>query len=969
MERRVKKLNIKGLVLLFAVIFAVLISCVFCVNDVQRQIQAEQLYAESLLTNFNADGAIPEVTKSAPQNAGVTKLASVPVITNVAVFIYFKGENEQSFRNEITSELISRFNGTDTYSLKDYYQQLSYGSLTVNTVFPISGSRYYVYMAPNSRSYYDIKDGATYTARAEREQSLLNGALASARTYLASEYATANLDADGDNYVDSVSFLLSGTYDNNWGGLLWPHAWKLDSISGGKAEKLGGIKVNSYTVTFTGQFKLGLNAHELGHVLGLPDLYHYNYDIKRLPVGKWDIMHNELDVPQFTTTHLRQRYLGWVGENQVVPIYQNGEYTLTATTAAGREDVLAYRIEVNEFESIWIEYRSRESSSYYDGALPGSGLIVYRVNTSVKGNEGGAYQKEAYPDEVFVYRPNAFGSMAEFDTMNLSAAYLSASNGRFNVLGELSLGVAKYKPGTIYLTDGSNTGIVITPLTQSDNEARFRINLGSNFVLTPSALKVADTPYTMTYGSIPKPKVMISYVGDDKFVVALPAQYKITNYDNKLLDVTQKALVTLVNSEGNLDSSITCQFDLKVVDVYDIDTVKILTPPNKLLGYSIGEKIDLTGLSFSINYLSGRVDPITYSKAKDNDWLLEGVDINLSGTYNAKITYKPLNNLVITRLPSNKIEFEVRAESKALRVSMRDSETVVRTGVTPSLKVELVLNDNTFIPLTSDRYSLSSFIANDYFTPQTVTVTFKEEPSLKTTVTVYAVTGQLSSAEIIGTYKNVYGYGESLNLLGADIKLSYQDGNSVTVPLENYYSRFDAKFNGLIAGTKNITATFDNFPATIQVKVLELSESIVTSNGDNIIISAKSSSIILKSNMTLTEFRDSLASYLNLRFFSTDVQENFVGYSEVTVGTYPNLMITSDIFLRVYNDKGEAVTEGFSVYLLGDADKNGIVDERDLAVWITKLATDAFEPYLDANGDGEYTLTDLVLLYSLLRSA
>ena len=106
----------------------------------------------------------------------------------------------------------------------------------------------------------------------------------------------ADYDADGDCYVDTVIVLYQGPgqtdslddYD------IWPHKGTLE---GAKLHGDGSgevttedycqndptkpkVKINDYTIPperFTllaqGQMTIGVFAHELAHVLGLPDLY------------------------------------------------------------------------------------------------------------------------------------------------------------------------------------------------------------------------------------------------------------------------------------------------------------------------------------------------------------------------------------------------------------------------------------------------------------------------------------------------------------------------------------------------------------------------------------------------------------------------------------------------------------------------------------------------------------------------
>src|SRR5690554_4671121 len=148
--------------------------------------------------------------------------------------------------------------------------------------------------------------------------------------------------------------------------MLWPHSWDLNEISHGDPQTIGGFKVRKYSFNFLEQLTVGLLAHEFAHVLGVPDLYHYNDSYAA--VGNWDLMHFEADIPQYMLTHLREKYLGVIPKQQIVPLKYNGVYSLSPTAQATEQDILAYKIETDMTESngeyFMLEYRNNNVSSY-----------------------------------------------------------------------------------------------------------------------------------------------------------------------------------------------------------------------------------------------------------------------------------------------------------------------------------------------------------------------------------------------------------------------------------------------------------------------------------------------------------------------------------------------------------------------------------------------------------------------------
>ncbi|UCC84582.1 MAG: immune inhibitor A, partial [Gemmatimonadota bacterium] len=112
---------------------------------------------------------------------------------------------------------------------------------------------------------------------------------------------------DDDGYVDAIAFYFPAVSASCGGPGIWPHFWGIsgwegqdefvtdDARAGG-----GSIKIDAYfiqsivTCDGTDITPITTVAHELGHNLGLPDLYHSFYGIlpeeRRWVVGCWSLM-------------------------------------------------------------------------------------------------------------------------------------------------------------------------------------------------------------------------------------------------------------------------------------------------------------------------------------------------------------------------------------------------------------------------------------------------------------------------------------------------------------------------------------------------------------------------------------------------------------------------------------------------------------------------------------------------------
>ena len=235
-------------------------------------------------------GEEPDIVDQKPLLAGEEPKR---IITNLVILIKFNDTTQAVVDNAIAA--FDPYFNHPINSLKNYYEVLSYNNVTINSILPrVSPSEVYVYNG-GDRQYFNIEDSNTYTRRT-RETELLSGAVAGAANKF--DFSGKDLDINDDGYADSVSFLICGNNEDTWGGLLWPHSWNLDSIDGSSASSyLGGVKVGDYSFNFSSSINVGVLCHEMGHVLGAPDLYHYNYDF--VPVGK--MIHSNKYSPDMLT--------------------------------------------------------------------------------------------------------------------------------------------------------------------------------------------------------------------------------------------------------------------------------------------------------------------------------------------------------------------------------------------------------------------------------------------------------------------------------------------------------------------------------------------------------------------------------------------------------------------------------------------------------------------------------------------
>ena len=320
-------------------------------------------------------------------------------INNIVIFLRFSDQNEYSNSDIVTISTKFADSTENHISLKNYIYKSSFDKLKVNTNFYPQSTTILSYQDIHPRNYYlpysaFNPTGYNDSERKQREDSLLVRAVNAVKTQIPSNI---NLDADNNNYVDNITFVVKG--DCGAGStLLWPHRWSMLQYC-----SINNKIVKSYNFQLSEYIKyynVGVLCHEFCHTLGAPDLYHdllnSNNELMN-PVGNWDVMANTQTNPQQTSTYIKYKYLHWIDE--IPRITHNGTYTLYPITTSTKN---SYIIPIpNQTEFLLLEYRNK--THVYDTSIPNSGLLIYRINPDLTGNLNG---KEAggVEDEVYVYR-------------------------------------------------------------------------------------------------------------------------------------------------------------------------------------------------------------------------------------------------------------------------------------------------------------------------------------------------------------------------------------------------------------------------------------------------------------------------------------------------------------------------------------------------------------------------------------
>jgi len=260
---------------------------------------------------------------------------------------------------------------SQTFSLRNYYGEVSYGDVDIVTIDMPSSTGWF--RAPQTYDYY-VGDDYGWGPYPGNSQGLVEDLCDLADTAVDfSEY-----DNDSDGHVDGVNVIFAGTFDGT-PQTIRPHAWSLP----GEGALHDGVYVGSYSVQneyndTPGDASANVICHEFGHVLGLPDLYDYDYDA--LGVGDWCLMSfGVYNGGGWSPAHLCAFSRSALGVATPVNVTANGIYELPPVETTG----LIYRLWTGG--GIGAQYYLVENRRPvgYDAALPGHGTLIWHVDESV----------------------------------------------------------------------------------------------------------------------------------------------------------------------------------------------------------------------------------------------------------------------------------------------------------------------------------------------------------------------------------------------------------------------------------------------------------------------------------------------------------------------------------------------------------------------------------------------------------
>jgi M6 family metalloprotease-like protein len=293
--------------------------------------------------------------------------------------------------------------------LDDYFDEVSYGDLDfVGDVVGDDGGTTDCVPLANNRTFYNND-----TTNPDGDDDLVREALAD----IDANVDFSDYDNNGDGTIDALGIIYAGggAHDGCVGGTnddnLWPHS---GGVGGGQAVDGGARTVNPFIINSELTYALatpstcdqiqtiGLFAHELGHSLGLPDLY--DTDVGNGGVNRWSTMAlqylgttNNSDTPPHYDPWSKW-HQGWIAPTghaagdrfveSISRVEDSGEVHRFLDNPNGVDWVLGNPPTTGTGEYFLVENRQRFG---FDAQLDGCGILVWHIDEAQAGNQNGGH--------------------------------------------------------------------------------------------------------------------------------------------------------------------------------------------------------------------------------------------------------------------------------------------------------------------------------------------------------------------------------------------------------------------------------------------------------------------------------------------------------------------------------------------------------------------------------------------------
>jgi len=554
-------------------------------------------------------------------------------------------------------------------------------------------------------------------------------------------------------------------------------------VHGGKLSEIG---LNGYgALVRIGQdsysaFKKKAFIHELGHDLGLPDLYTegdtsqidaFSGSIDGYPgIGYWGIMSN-INSPSHDFLGYEKWQFGWIRNDQVDIITEDGETTheLTASSVKGGSKLIAIPGDTKGVTYI-IEYKRAagvEVPPYKENSKPefvNEGVLIYKIDAN----------NQSMQSPITVVNLHQTDPLAEPQ----EAAY--------NALNKSVLGA---KSG-IYIYEDKAAGIVISVDPES------------------SLPEDISAPYAVT--------VKKSTPSDEERKPVLS--------DAHFLDFTTIECLTKYDLRGIKGSSVKVLKDGEALTGVKLNRVapgvlRVTIGANQINTVEDMENVEIYTNSFSFfkesnkaKVRSAELSDVTINlsdaKFEEFDKITLISDVDLSSCKAADYAITKQDGSII---PSSAYTVSYDDESKKATINFTNKSYFITTGSTLGVTVNTKIFTN-FIPSSATGTQMK------YGETNGIKLT-----SACTPISVEKLAKEITDISIIGeVVKPKYSVGDVMNFSQIKVKITYADSTTIETVLSSGYLDTEVSGDTTTLGIdKNAIFDFDGETLTVKFDVIE----------------------------------------------------------------------------------------------------------------------------------------------------
>jgi immune inhibitor A len=279
-------------------------------------------------------------------------------------------------------------------SVRDYYSEVSYGTIDIVTVNLPSSMGWK--RAPQTYAYYVNANYCTDGIYPHNCQKLAEDIVDAVNGVV----DFSNYDNNGDGYAEPIMLIHAGPGAELTGNNtdIWSHSWSLNT-----ARNYDGVTIADYVImpeywttvsAATSDMTIGVFVHEMGHGFwGLPDVYDRDYSSEG--VGRWSLMAggswngpnsggwgSDGSSPAWPDAWCRTQ-MGFVPATSIVGNVTGRSIPRAYGNPPSAQTVLKLRSAVLGAQEYFLLENRQQVVNSYDEYLPGNGLLVWHVDEAM----------------------------------------------------------------------------------------------------------------------------------------------------------------------------------------------------------------------------------------------------------------------------------------------------------------------------------------------------------------------------------------------------------------------------------------------------------------------------------------------------------------------------------------------------------------------------------------------------------